>query len=394
MTKKAESSDTMIQTETIKAALGIVSKALGKSALPVLTTIQMRAEGETLTLTATDLETAISVAVPAIVMKAWAACAPGTTLIDLASAAPGTQIDLTWEADSATLRFASQGTKAKLKSLAADEFPNTAAPASKRMGTLPASELRSALKRVAIAASADESRPALCAVQLALVNEKVCLTAADGFRLASYHLDHELVFHAKTSLLIPRSAALKLAAILPGDDSRVTVSVDEDRAILMTWGNVSFRTQLLDFNFPDWQVIFPTDFKHSLTLNGKDFQGAVRRAEIFAREGQSVLKFNHAENGVKVYGESAETGQGETILASDAEMPFLVGSNVIFVKQGLEAIGTDQVHMRLNEPNTPILFTNGTDKYRYVVMPVVISDPVEVARAAEVAKASEEAAAA
>jgi hypothetical protein len=75
-------------------------------------------------------------------------------------------------------------------------------------------------------------------------------------------------------------------------------------------------------------------------------------------------------------------------------MPFLVGSNVIFVKQGLEAIGTDQVRMRLNEPNTPILFTNGTDKYRYVVMPVVISNPVEVAKAAEVAKASEEAAAA
>ncbi|MDX9993102.1 MAG: DNA polymerase III subunit beta, partial [Anaerolineales bacterium] len=205
MTKKT--SDTTVLTETVKAALGLVSKALTKSALPILTTIQLRAEGDTLTLTATDLETAISVAVPAKVTKAWAACAPGTTLTDLASAAPGAQIDLIWEEDSATLRFGSQGTKAKLKSLAADEFPKTAAPDSKLMGTVPASELRSALKRVAIAASSDESRPALCAVQLALVNEKVCLTAADGFRLASYHLDHELVFHAKTSLLIPRSAA-------------------------------------------------------------------------------------------------------------------------------------------------------------------------------------------
>jgi DNA polymerase-3 subunit beta len=386
MSKKTDI-HTSVETGKFQAALGIVSKALGKSTLPVLATIHIETQQDAIALTATDLETSIRISTPASISKSWAACAPGATLTSLASAAPGEQVDLTWEEESATLQVRSLGTKAKLKSLTSDEFPHATASKTQKMGILPAAELRNALKRVVIAASADESRPALCAVQLALVDEQVYLAAADGFRLAVNHLDHEIIFPGKASLLIPRSAVIKLAAILPDDNLPVSISVlDDDRALLFTWDTVTFRVQLADFNFPNWTTIFPTEFKHDLHLKSKTFQDAVRRAEIFARESNKVLKLAPDENGMRVYGEASETGRGETIL-DDAVMPILIGFNVTFIRQGLDAIGADQVRMRLNAANAPALFTNGSDKFRYLVMPVMTGE--EAIKAADVAQAAE-----
>jgi DNA polymerase III subunit beta len=276
--------DIKVLTETLKTALGLVSKAMGKSSLPILSTIHISGSqaAQEISLSATDLETAVSMRVPASVAKDWVTCAPGETLTSLAGAAGGEFTEFTFEPESVTLRLKSQSMKSKLKCLEGSEFPIVAADDTQVMTSIPANTLRSALKRVVIAASADESRPVLCSVQLALIDEKVCLTAADGFRLATCRLDEEVVFPGKTSLIIPRASVLKLAAILPDDETPVQIAVTkDDRALIVSWGKAIFRAQLLDGAFPDWRAIFPKEWAHELTLSANAFQSAVRRAEIF-----------------------------------------------------------------------------------------------------------------
>ncbi len=51
-------------------------------------------------------------------------------------------------------------------------------------------------------------------------------------------------------------------------------------------------------------------------------------------------------------------------------LPFKVSFNAIFVAQGLEAIGANQVHLHLNAPSTPAMLTNGSREYIYLVMPM------------------------
>lgn len=390
MTQKSET--TTILTETFRAALALVTKALSsKTTLPVLASIYLKAQDDKLTMSTTDLETAIRITIPASVTgEAWSACAPGNTLTSLASAAPTDQIALTWDEAAATLSMNSGGTKSKLKSLRGDEFPDTRAPNVEEMGTITANELKGALKRVVIAASADESRPALCVVQLALMDDKVRLTAADGFRLATYQFDEntKLSFPRKASLLIPRNAAVKLAGILPEGSTEVKLSVTkEDTALIVTWDETVFRAQLADGSFPDWKAIIPNTWAHEVELKTDELQGAVKRAEIFARESNKVLRFApNPDGGLRVYAIAEELGQGETIIAG-ASLPIPIAFNCTFVRQGLEAITATPVHIRANHSNAPAMFTNGNDKFRYLLMPMHTSDDAEKAAAA--AQASE-----
>jgi len=244
-------------------------------------------------------------------------------------------------------------------------------------------------ERVLIAAANDQSRPALCAVQFAKLKDQVYLAAADGFRLAAYRLDHEIKFPSKTSLLLPRGSAVKLAAILPESDEPVAIlGTKNNSALCFAWSGLKFWAKLLDMNFPDWQAIIPASFKHDLYLPARQTVDAIQRAEVFARNGSHTVSFVPAETGMSVMGQSDETGKSETTI--EVAMPFRISFNALFARQGMEAIGADQIHLRLITSNSPALFTNGTDRFVYLLMPMVtVEDQASAASAAKAAEAAE-----
>ncbi len=378
---------TTLPQETLKAALAIVTKAAANKTLPILGSVKLEASELSLALTTSDLETVIHVTVPANSEKPFSTCAPAAVLASLVQASDTPQIQFK-PLDGEKLALVAGGAKSTLHCLAADEFPllpNT----DMEMGTIPANALRAGLKRVLTAASNDQSRPALCAVQLAKLKDQVYLAAADGFRLAAYHLDYELKFPSKTSLLLPRGSAVKLAAILPESDEPVTIlGTKNNSALCFAWSGLKFWAQLLDMNFPDWQAIIPASFKHDLYLPARQTVDAIQRAEVFARNGSHTVSFVPAESGMSVMGQSDETGKSETTL--EVAMPFRISFNALFARQGMEAIGADQIHLRLSASNSPALFTNGTDRFVYLLMPMVtVEDQASAASAAKAAEAAE-----
>ncbi len=134
--------------------------------------------------------------------------------------------------------------------------------------------------------------------------------------------------------------------------------------------------------FPDWKAIIPPDFKHILNLPGREAITALNRAEVFAREANHVVRFKPGhQGGLVIEGNSDETGKSETVL--EVSMPFQVSFNGLFAKQGLEAISADAVHLHLNAVNAPAMFSNGSDRYIYILMPMV--DTTSVAAQAKAA---------
>ena len=379
-----------IPRDTLNAALALVAKATStNSPLPILTCVDMQSDQNSLTLTATNLEITIRARIEALVDSPFSAAVPAGILASIISASEAETVELVFDEAATLLKVKAPGAKSKIKALPHNEFP-PAPGADTSMGVLPAHILKTALKRVVIAASTDQSRPALNGVQLAKVETDVTLAAADGFRLAVARLELPLSFPTgHNSLLLPRGSVLKLVQILPDDDETVSISVSKDAGSLQfTWKAISVWVQLLDAKFPNWKAIIPQAFKHTLNLPGKDAISAIQRAEVFAREANHVVRFKPgADSDLLIEGDSAETGKSETALPVD--MPFQIAFNSIFAKQGIEAIGSDAVHLHLNAENTPAMLTNGSDRFRYLIMPM-LENSVAAAKAAEAAQTVEQ----
>jgi DNA polymerase-3 subunit beta len=389
-----------ILAEKLQAALPKVNKVVSKNAtLPVLQAVYLACDPDgDITLAGTDLESGITIRVTGEVTVPFTTCVPGALFASLAANADDAFLEFTYDKASATLHMKSQGTKSKIKCIAGDEFPPLAVEGATELSKVPTGVLKNMLKSVVIASSVDESRPVLMGVQLANINGATTLSAADGFRLATCRLPDTCQMNFPTNdngkeseAIIPRAAVINLIATLPDGAAEVTISMTGN-TIVFEWDKTTVRTQLVSGQFPNWAQIFPATWKHEITVNRKEFQAAVKRAEIFARETVShVLRFEPGEDGgLTIAGEDAETGRGETFLEG-IDFPLDVfGLNVSFARQGLDAIEGEKVTMRLNARNTPTVLTNGSDAYRYLIMPMHLEDKKEQDAAAAAVAAADE----
>ena len=371
--------------DTLREALALVSKATSSgSTLPVLTCVDLQAETDNMILTANNLEMVIRTRINAQAKAPFSVAVPAGVLASIVSASDAETIELTFDEPTLTMKVTSGGAKSKIKAVSHEEFPPVP-EATILLGRLPGQALKAALKRVVIAASCDMARPALNGVQLAKIGTDVYLAAADGFRLAAYRLETPLDFPAgHTSLVLPRQPVTKLTQILP-DEAEIGMFISTNAAsILFAWETASVWIQLIDSPFPDWKQIVPPGFKHTLSLPGREAITALNRADVFAREANHVIRFKPGdEGGLVIEGTSDETGKSETVL--DVSMPFQIAFNGLFAKQGLEAISADAVHLHLNASNSPALFTNGSDRFIYILMPMIDTTSV-VAQAQAAAK--------
>ena len=371
--------------DTLREALALVSKAASTgSTLPVLTCVDLQAETDNMILTANNLEMVIRTRINAQAKAPFSVAVPAGVLASIVSASDAETIELLFDEPTMAMKVTSGGAKSKIKAVSHEEFPPVP-EATILLGRLPGQALKAALKRVVIAASCDMARPALNGVQLAKIGTDVYLAAADGFRLAAYRLETPLDFPAgHTSLVLPRQSVTKLIQILP-DEAEIGMFISSNAAsILFAWETASVWIQLIDSPFPDWKQIIPPGFKHTLSLPGRDVITALNRADVFAREANHVIRFKPGdEGGLVIEGTSDETGKSETAL--EVAMPFQIAFNGLFAKQGIEAISADAVHLHLNASNSPAMFTNGSDRFIYILMPMIDTTSV-VAQAQAAAK--------
>ena len=371
--------------DTLREALALVSKAASSgSTLPVLTCVDLQAGTDYMTLTANNLEMVIRTRINSQAKAPFSVAVPAGVLASIVSASDAETIELTFDEPTLTMKVTSGGAKSKIKAVSHEEFPPVP-EATILLGRLPGRALKAALKRVVIAASCDMARPALNGVQLAKIGTDVYLAAADGFRLAAYRLETPLDFSVgHTSLVLPRQSVTKLTQILP-DEAEIGIFISSNAAsILFAWETASVWIQLIDSSFPDWKQIIPPGFKHTLSLPGRDVITALNRADVFAREANHVIRFKPGdEGGLVIEGTSDETGKSETTL--DVAMPFQIAFNGLFAKQALEAISADAVHLHQNASNSPAMFTNGSDRFIYILMPMIDTTSV-VAQAQAAAK--------
>src|SRR5688500_17502410 len=163
----------------LQAVQNIVST---RTTLPVLSNVLLRAEGNRLDLTATDLDVTISSAVEATVQKPGAVTLPARKLLGIVKELPTPQIELEVD-EKNNCRLTAGASFYRINGLAAEEFPAIPKFAENRKISLPQDKLKSLLRKTSFAISTDESRFVLNGIFVSLREDKVTLVATDRRRL-------------------------------------------------------------------------------------------------------------------------------------------------------------------------------------------------------------------
>ncbi|MBN2115461.1 MAG: DNA polymerase III subunit beta [Anaerolineales bacterium] len=367
--------------ENLAHGLGIVAKAVSpRSTLPVLANILIASDEGRLRLSATNLEMGITCWIPARIEEEGSTTVPARTFSDLVSTLPSDQVLLRLDLSTQTLNVRGGTSTNDIKCIDAQEFPPMPVPDFEGAVQINVGDFREMIHQVAFAASSDEARPVLMGVLVQVDKDKLTMAAADGFRLSVRKAVLSTPSAAPVSAIVPAQALKELARVATDGEEPIYMVLPKGRGqVVFRVKDVEVASQLIDGTFPDFQQIIPRSYKSRTLVSTSSLLKACKQAEIFAREGSNVARFNiktaqsdMQPSEVEITATSEETGKNETIVEATVDgSGLLIAFNVKFLREALEVIRTPNVALETSAPNAPgVVRPVGDDQFLHVIMPM------------------------
>lgn len=367
--------------ENLARGLGIVSKAVSpRSTLPVLANVLIASDEGRLRLSATNLEMGITCWIPARIEEEGSTTVPARTFNDLVSTLPSDQVMLKLDVSTQTLNVRGGTSTNDIKCIDAQEFPPLPVPDLEGAVQINSGDFREMIHQVAFAASTDEARPVLMGVLIQVDKDKLTMAAADGFRLSVRKAVLAAPVPASVSAIVPAQALKELARVAGDGEDPIYMVLPKGRGqVIFRVKDVEVVSQLIDGTFPDFQQIIPRSYKSRTLVSTSSLLKACKQAEIFAREGSNVARFNIKSaqgdlqpSEVEISATSEETGKNETIVEATVDGGgLLIAFNVKFLREALEVIRTPNVALETSAPNAPgVVKPVGEDDFLHVIMPM------------------------
>ena len=367
--------------ENLARGLGTVSKAVSpRSTLPVLANILIASDEGRLRLSATNLEMGITCWIPARIDEEGSTTVPARTFSDLVGTLPSDQVLLKLDPQTQTLNVRGGSSTNDIKCIDAQEFPPMPVPDFDGAVQINVGDFREMIHQVAFAASSDEARPVLMGVLVQVEKDKLTMAAADGFRLSVRKAVLSTPSSTPISAIVPAQALKELARVATEGEDPIYMVIPKARGqVVFRVKDVEVVSQLIDGTFPDFQQIIPRSYKSRTLVSTSSLLKACKQAEIFAREGSNVARFNiKSSQGdmqpseVEISATSEETGKNETIVEATVDGGgLLIAFNVKFLREALEVIRTPNVALETSAPNAPgVVKPVGDDQFLHVIMPM------------------------
>lgn len=343
-----------------------------RQTLPILSNVLMILKGDTLRLTATDLEMELSVSASGVAgERDGEITVPARKLFDLCRAS----------ADGALLRFNLQGQRMTinagrarfvLATLPAAEFPSFAGSKFTHAIKVPQVALKHLLAGTYFAMAQQDVRYYLNGLLLEISRDHVRVVATDGHRLSFGETKTEAnSAESVIRVIVPRKSVIEVLRILCDVEDEVQLNVGKDH-LALTADGVDFTSKLIDGSFPDYERVIPRDYDKQVIALREPLRCALQRTAVLSNEKLRAVRLEVSSGRMKVCAKNSENEEADDELEVDYQGSDLeIGFNVSYLLDALAAIDGERVRVMLKDSASSALISDpdGTS-FKYVVMPM------------------------
>lgn len=366
---------TISKEQLINGLQTVQNVVSSRTTLPILSNVLLRAEGERLELTATDLDVTVSCSVEAKVKS------PGSTTIPVKRffgiVRELNNVDLELESDEKhSCLIRSGASYFRIHGLSADEFPPIQPFKDDKKVVVSQDTLRGMIKKTSFAISTDEARYVLNGIFLSFKEHKMTMVATDGRRLSLVDEEVDVSEKSQGEFILPAKAVNELNRLLQ-EKGEVEIRYAENQAsfTLKDEKNASILiiTRLVEGNYPNYRQVIPSETKERVALAREEFMHALRRAEIMTSDKANSVKLSFSRNKLEITANSPEVGEAKESLGVNYKGPDMaIAFNPKYMIDPLNALTNDEVYLELIDELSPgVLKINGP--FLYVVMPMRLS---------------------
>jgi DNA polymerase-3 subunit beta len=357
--------------DALFAQLQTVTRAAStRSAVQALSGVQLLAGRDGIELRATDMEIGLRVPLAGEVVREGGVVLPGRLVVDVVRALPGDEVSLELRPSEQDVEIVGGSATFHIRTLRSEDFPPFPEPEGERVSVPGAAFVETVLK-VARSASRDETRPVLTGILVSASESELRMVATDSYRLSVKETRLDAPLSGSFEANVPARALQELTRIVQHEAvEQLDVSVRANQVVFEV-GGVVLSSRLIDGQFPNYRQLLPDAYEQELRLAGGEISDVVRRISLLAQK-NAPLRLAFTEGELTVSARTPDVGEAqETVPVPFQGEPLEIGFNPEFLRDGLEAVESGDLVLKLISPLRPGLIESADESgFHYLLMPI------------------------
>ncbi|WP_234406663.1 DNA polymerase III subunit beta [Prolixibacter bellariivorans] len=277
-------------TELLRHLNAISRVISNKNTLPILDNFLFQLEGNTLTVTASDLETTLITTLSLENTEGDGNIAiPAKIVIDTLKEFPEQPLTFNINMDTMAVEILSENGKFSIVGQNGTDFPQLPELGDGATSlNMPHDVLLSGINKTLFATADDELRPVMNGIYIELSEDDLTFVASDAHKLVRYKRSDARA-DVQSSFILPKKPASLLKNLLPREDFDVKLAFDDKNAFFSLTG-FKVVCRLVEGNYPAYNSVIPVNNPNKLTVDRVEFYNTLKRVSVFSNQASNLVK--------------------------------------------------------------------------------------------------------
>lgn len=353
------------------SAISVASRTVApKSAIPSLEGLLVKA-GVKVMLTGYNLETGITVGVPADIAEPGECIMPARLFFDIIRKLPDDEVTVSVD-ESFRVSIRGGISSFTITAMTAEDYPELPDVESEKSIPVPQRELREMISGTIFSASENMARPIHTGCLFEIADESVTVVAVDGYRLALRRYIPEQPLERTVKFVAPAAALKEVEKILDDTDDPAVIYLGTKHILFMI-GDATLVCRILEGEFLDWRRVLPQNNPIKVAANVREVTDSIERVSLVISEKiKSPVRCTFGHNTAD-FRTTSTIGEAHDMCSTAGDGKDLeIGFNSRYLLDALRAVPTPEVSLELINGLSPIVLNpcDGSGKFSYMVLPV------------------------
>lgn len=350
---------------------GVVER---KTTVPILSNLLLETSGNTLGVTATDLDVTLQCFCRAEVKVAGSLTISARKLFDIVRLLP--EADIHFKAPTPEwMNVTCKRSRFKIAGVSKENFPDVPTVEGDTV-KLTASAVRYMISRCIFAITQEESRYTLNGALMIINPDSLTFVTTDGHRLVMINRAMEIEGCTKeVRVLVPKKSLVELNKLATEEIETIEFGHTE-KHLFFKAGERLLVSRILTGQFPNYEMVIPTENNREVTLVVQDFVDALKRVAVMADEQSQSIRFLIQEGQLEISSASSDFGEAKETIPADYEKEQIeIGFNAQYLLDFLTNVNCDEIIMAMRDHESQGLLKPKDSQgyeYLYVIMPLKI----------------------
>lgn len=341
----------IVSSTNLLKQLQLISGVLNSSnALPILDNFLFEIKSDGIVITASDLESTLTVHVEAQANDEGSVCVPAKLLLDTLKTFPDQPLTFTI-GENLQIEISSDFGKYELNGYNAEEYPKAPEVEGAQNVKLTSDILSRAISKTIFATGNDDLRPVMSGIYFDFTEDGLTFVATDAHKLVRY-IRKDTKASGASSFIVPKKPLNLLRNIVSSTTEDVDISYNENNAVFQ-FEKVKLVCRLIEGKYPNYDAVIPKENPNKLTISRDSLLNSIKRVSIYANKTthQVRLKVTGSELSISAEDVDFSNKANERLNCEYAGEDMEIGFNSRFISEMLTNLESENVILEMSNPS-------------------------------------------